>query len=151
MYAFLDRPVQSLNRGGQLLIWAMRHWVRAASAGRCPCGDIGPAFHKWNLMAGFPHFHMMMALLNRNATEKLHFGTLECEHVTEHEALLLSLIRIAREAPSDQLRGMATAIVDESSVTPVLIAFAALAEAMVEVGLRPLPPLFDPDRARYPI
>ena len=52
MYAFLDRPVQSLNRGGQLLIWAMRHWVRAASAGRCPCGDIGPAHGGWQAQRG---------------------------------------------------------------------------------------------------
>lgn len=151
MYAFIDRPVDSLNLGGRLLVWAMRHWVKAASAGRCPCGDVGPAFHKWNLMAGFPHFHMLMALLNRNAATKLQFGSLECERVTEHEALLLSLVRSAREADAEQLRDTVEMLVCKASVPPILIALAALGQAMVDVGLRPLPPLFDPDRVRFPI
>lgn len=151
MYAFIDRPVTSLNRGGRLLVWAMRHWVRAASAGRCPCGDVGPAFHKWDLMAGFPHFHMLMSLLNRNATERLRFGNVDCERVSEHEAMILALVSTAREASTEEMRDTVSLFVCKSAVPPVLIALSALGQAMVEVGLRPQPPIFDPDCARFPI
>jgi len=43
MYDLMDRPVTSLNPGGHLLLWAMRHWVRAVSTSRCPVGDFKQA------------------------------------------------------------------------------------------------------------
>lgn len=149
MYDFVDRPVESLNKGGRLLVWAMRHWVRGASEGRCPCGDVGPVFHKWNLMAGFPHFHLMMALLNRHALDKLRFGAVEAEPVSEDEAILLSLIRVARDEEPGRMRDMAGRMVDQQAVPPLIIAFSALAQSLIDAGMRPLPPMFDIDRARF--
>ena len=150
MYEFVDRPVTSLSSGGQLLIRSMRYWVRAASAGRCPCGDVGPIFQKWNLMPGFPHFHILMALLNRNAVTKLRFGTLDCERVREDEALIISLIRAAHEQPLERMQGMAEMIVCKGSTPPLLIAAAALAQSLIDVKLWPTPPIHDPDCVRFP-
>lgn len=150
MYEFVDRPVSSLNRGGRLLIWAMRHWVSAVSAGRCPCGDVGPIFHKWKLMPGFPHFHILMALLNRNAVARLRFGPVDCERVHEDEALIISLVRAAHEQPLERMQGMASLIVCKGSTPPLLIAAAALAQALLDAGLWPAPPIHDPDYVSFP-
>jgi len=150
MYAFVDRPLKSLDRGGRLLVWAMRHWTKAAAAGRCPCSDVGPAFHKANLMSGFPHFHMMMALLNRHAVEKLPFGDIDCARTSEGEALLLSLIRTAGNDTSERLADTAALIIRPNAVPPMLIALAALGEALAQARLSPALPLADPDNVRFP-
>ena len=149
MYDFVDRPVTSLNRGGRFLIWAMRQWVDSLEKGRCPCGAIGPAFNKWKLMAGFPHFHLMMALLNRDAAEKFRFGPIGYERVTEHEALIVHLVRTVRDMPPERMRETAALMICEGSVPPLLIAMSALAEALSEENLRPEPPVFDPDCASF--
>lgn len=149
MYDFVDRPVTSLNRGGRFLIWAMRNWVGALNDGGCPCGSVGPAFRKWNLMAGFPHFHVMMVLFNRDATEQFRFGPVGHERVTEHEALIIAMIRAVREEAPDRMRDAASLMVCEGSVPPLLIAMSALGEALFEAELWPAPPIFDPDCASF--
>ncbi len=142
MYEFVDRPVTSLRRGGELVVWAMRHWVRAASTGRCPCGDVAPAFHKRDLMPAFPHFHMMMAVLNREAILQLRFGSVDCERVSEHEALLLSLLRAMHLTPGGQARATAALIVAPDSVTTLTIAMTALAQGLADANLLPRVPLY---------
>ena len=142
MYEFVDRPVKSLRRGGELVIWAMRHWVSAAGKGRCPCGDVAPAFHKRDLMAAFPHFHMMMAVLNREAILQLRFGPIGCERVTEHEALLLSLLRAMHLNPGEQTRATAAMIVAPDSVTTLTIAMTAFAQGLSDANLLPRVPLY---------
>jgi len=137
MYDLMDRPVTSLNPGGHLLLWAMRHWVRAVSTSRCPCGDVGPAFHKWDMMAGFPHFHVMMVIFNRHAKEKLCFGTVDYEQVSEHEALIMSLVRMMQDQPVETARGAAALIVTAEALPPLLIAMSAFAQAMKRASLSP--------------
>jgi len=149
MYDFVDRPVTSLNRGGRLLIGAMRHWVRAVQAGRCPCGDVGPAFGKWNLMAGFPHFHDMMVALNQNALEKQRFGPVGCERVSEHEALIIAMIRALRSQPADQVAHTAALVVGEAQVSQLLVPMTALARTLADANIFPAAPIFDPDCTRF--
>ncbi len=149
MYDFVDRPVTSLNRGGRLLMWAMRHWVRAASAGRCPCGDVAPAFHKRDLMASFPHFHVMMAVFNSNAILKLRFGGVDCQRVSEHEALILSLVRSVQDVPLETTRGTAGMIVRPAAVGTLMIAMSALAQGLADAHLLPLAPIVDSECMRF--
>jgi hypothetical protein len=149
MYEFVDRPVLSLNRSGRLLVWAMRHWVKAASMGRCPCGDVAPAFQKHGLMPSFPHFHVMMAVFNREAVERLRFGSVECERVSEHEALILSFVRTVRGATAAQMRETLNMVVAPHAVGTLLIALSALAHDMAEAGLMPAAEIHD-SQCRFP-
>lgn len=150
MYEFVDRPVTSLNRSGRLLVWAMRHWVRAAGTGRCPCGDVAPAFHKRGLMPSFPHFHIMMAVLNRESLMRLRFGAVGCERVSEHEALLISLVRAALDAPAARMRETVGMIVRAESVATLIIALTAVAQGLAEAGLMPAAAVHDPECSRFP-
>ncbi|MBU0554866.1 MAG: hypothetical protein KKD64_06230 [Alphaproteobacteria bacterium] len=150
MYAFLDQPVIMLSRGGQMMVWAMRHWTRAVGAGRCPCGDVGPGFLKAKLMPGFPHFHMMMALLNRHALDKLAFADIDCPRISDGEALLLSLIRMAGEDSPEHLASAAALVIQPTAVPPLLMALDSLAGALAQADLWPALPMFDPDNASFP-
>jgi len=149
MYDFVDRPVASLNRGGRMLVWAMRHWVRAVQVGRCPCGDIRPAFEGRTLGAAFPHFHVMMAVLNRHAVEKMRFGPVDCERVGEHEALVLAMVCAARGPDLSQAERTASLILERAQVTHLLVPMAALAHALADANRLPAGPIFDPDCARF--
>ncbi len=149
MYEFVDRPVSALDQGGQFLIWTMRRWVGALGNGRCLCGTVVPAFHQWNMLAGLPHFHLMMALLNRDATEKFRFGPVCYDRVTEHEALILHMIRDARDAPAERMRETAALLICADSVPPLLIALSAFGQALAEAGLWPEPPVFDSPCASF--
>lgn len=150
MYAFLDCPLSLLDRGGRLLVWAMRHWAKAVSCGGCPCGDVGPAFHKADLMAGFPHFHMMMAVLNRHAREKLSFADVDCPRLSDGEALLLSLIRLPDGAHADQTPATVALVVQPEGAPALRMALDSLGAALRTVELWPALPMFDPATVRFP-
>ena len=150
MYDFVDRPVASLNYGGRLLVHAMRLWTRAAGAGRCPCADVGPVFHKANLMQGFTHFHLMMTLLNRHAVINLGFGQPDRADVTESEAILLALIRLSGAPTARAAAGAVAQIVGRKENPPLLGALAALGEALAGARLWPTPPIFDTGCASFP-
>jgi len=150
MYDMIDQPVRSLNRGGRLLVGAMRHWVKAAGMGRCPCGDIGAAFQAHGLMPCLPHFNMMMAVLNREALTPLRFGAVSCGQVSEHEALLIGLLRtISRMQPQAAKDTMAMIVVPEAAGT-LLIALTAMGQGLAYAGLTPAHALHDPECNRFP-
>src|SRR3546814_17316622 len=69
MYAFVDRPVESLCNGGRFLLWAMRAWVSAAERGRCPPRMLHRGFAAVNAAGALPDFHIAMALLGGGAVE----------------------------------------------------------------------------------
>lgn len=137
MYDFVDRPVASLDHGGRFLIWSMRAWVRSMHHGRCPCTAIGPAFAQFKMIAGLPNFHMMMMIFNRDALETFRFCALECGRVSEHEALILSLIYGMRMSRPEVVRATLVLVVDEDSITPLVTAVASLGQAMAGAGIFP--------------
>ena len=142
MYDFLDRPVTSLDNGGRFLVWSMRSWVKSIQPGRCPCGAIGPAFAKWKMMAGLPHFHMMMLIFNRDAKATFSFGALECNRVHEHEALIISLIGAMRTGRGETVRATLALMVKDEAVTELMTAVAALARAMAGASIFPGKPAY---------
>jgi hypothetical protein len=136
MYEFVDRRVTGLGLGGRFMIWAMRQWIETLGEGRCPCSGIGPTFQKWGMMAGFPHFHLMMEVLNRDATEQLRFAPVD------HDA-----------ADDARTQGTVSLIVRPQAVDPVTMALAGLAEALAAAGLLPTPvpgAASGPDRESFP-
>ncbi len=137
MYAFVDRPVTSLDHGGRFLVWSMRAWVQSMHDSRCPCTAIGPAFAKWKMIAGLPNFHMMMMIFNRDALETFRFCALECNQVSEHEALILSFVHGIRMSRPDVVRATLALVVDENSITNLVTAVSSLGRAMADSGIFP--------------
>lgn len=137
MYEFVDRPVTSLDRGGRFLIWSMRSWVKTMHDGRCPCTSVGPAFAQCKVIAGLPHFHMMMMIFNRDALETFHFAPLECNRVREHEALILSFVYGMRMSRPDAVRATLALVVNEDLITSLVTAVASLGQAMADSRIFP--------------
>ena len=77
MYDFLDRRVAHLDEGGRFLVWSMRVWVKVMGEGRCPFTVIAPAFARWKMIGGLPHFHRAMseAFFVLSGTVRLYDGT----------------------------------------------------------------------------
>lgn len=137
MYAFVDRRVTSLDRGGQFLIWSMRKWVWSLGEGKCPVPAIAPAFAKWGMMAGLTAFHKAMIILNTEGLETSGFGPLQCGCISEHEAIMLSYFHAFRAARPEQVKEMASMLVDEDSVHPFVLAATQLASLLAAQGLMP--------------
>lgn len=94
MYEFLDRTIGTLDDGSRFLIWSMRGWTQSMAERRCPPSALGGSFAKAGLGHALPHFHMAMMALNRDGLDRMAFGALTCPHVSEAEAVLLSLMRL---------------------------------------------------------
>jgi len=126
MYDYVDRPVASLDRGGQLLVWAMRRWVKDRAAGSCPCREIGPAFHVYRLTPALPFFQRSMTLLTGSMRQTLALGA---AHVSEHEAVVLALIRTLPARNLDDAADIAGLLV-RAEAAP------RLADALRQLALR---------------
>ncbi|WP_347303882.1 hypothetical protein V5740_04480 [Croceibacterium sp. TMG7-5b_MA50] len=126
LYSYIDRPVIALERGPQLLVWAMRRWVRDAADGGDPCREIAAAFHAHRLASVLPHFQLAMTLLTTAMREPLLLGD---ESVAEHEALVLALIRTLPCGSLVQAGDIAGQIVHAGAAP-------ALADALRQLALR---------------
>lgn len=138
MYEFLDRPVTSLDPGGRFLVWSMRSWVRAMGDRLCPATVIGGAFAKWNLIRGLQPFLKMMTMFNRTGLETFHFCALPCNHVSEHEAIILSLVCSLRGDRPDALRDTLALLVEEESIGDLIEALTALGGTMHDAAIFPM-------------
>ena len=141
MYEFLDRPVTSLDHGGRFLVWSMRSWVKAMGERQCPGSALGGAFARWNMIGGLQPFLRMMALFNRNGLENFQFCALACNHVSEHEAIILSLVCALRESRPQALRDTLTLLIEEDSIGDLIGALSTLGRMMDEAAIFPARPL----------
>jgi hypothetical protein len=146
MYEFLDRPVTGLDHGGRFLVWSMRSWVTAAAEKTCPGNRIAPAFAHWQMLSGLQPFLRMMALFNRYGLAELGFCALRCNHVSEHEAIILSLLCALRERRPAQVQATLVMLVDEDGIGELIEALAQLGNAMQAVGIYPERPGAEPDQ-----
>lgn len=137
MYDFLDRPVTSLDHGGRFLIWSMRSWVKAMGDRQCPATAIGNAFARWNMIRGLQPFLRMMALFNRTGLETFQFCALPCNHVSEHEAIILSLVCSLDDGRPGVLRDTLAMLVEEDSIGELLASMGSLGESMTAASIFP--------------
>jgi hypothetical protein len=153
LYDFLDRPVTSLDRGGRFLIWSARSWVEAVDERTCPVSSIAHTFGNWNMLAGLRPFLRMMALFNRHGLESFQFCPLQCNHVSEHEAIIISMACAMRDAPPNVVRETIELLVEEEAVGDTLIALWQLDQAMAAAGIQPGRPcrLPSPANPRRPL
>jgi hypothetical protein len=140
MYDFIDQRVTNLDRGGQFLIWSMRHWVLAIQNRQCPPNAIGPAFAKWGIIGALPHFHMAMMILSKEGLETLQFSPPACLQISDDEAMMLSLFRSLHDDLPDQVRGTIELLVTEGFVAPLFAALTAVSIRLAQGGLIPEAP-----------
>jgi len=141
MYDFLDRPVTTLDHGGRFLVWSMRSWVKAMGERQCPASTIANAFARWNMIAGLQPFLRMMTLFNRNGLETFQFCALACNHISEHEAIILSLVCALRDERPEVLRDTLALLVEEDTIGDLLTALSALGRLMDEASIFPSRPV----------
>jgi hypothetical protein len=151
MYDFLDRPVTSLDRGGRFLIWSVRSWVKALSERQCPGSLLGGAFSRWNMIAGLQPFLRTMTLFNCSGLETFRFCALACNHVSEHEAIILSLVCALRDQPPERLRDTLALLVEEDRIGDILAALSALGRIMHEAAIFPARPVAAPNCQNPPL
>ncbi len=138
MYEFVDRPLTSLDPGGRFLVWSMRSWVKAMGERTCPATVVGGAFCKWNMIRGLQPFLKMMTIFNRTGLETFHFCALPCNHVSEHEAIILSLVCSLRDRRPDSVRDTLTLLIEEDGVGELIDALTVLGGAMADAAIFPM-------------
>jgi hypothetical protein len=137
MYEFVDRPVTSLDHGGRFLVWSMRSWVKAMGERTCPAGAIAPAFGQWRMLSGLQPFLRVMAMLNRHGLENFQFCGLPCNHISEHEAIIVSLLCNLREDRSALVHDTLTLLVEEEAIGDLLTSLSHLGKAMEAATISP--------------
>lgn len=134
MYQFVDRPVVALGRGGKFLLWAMRGWMQAMQAQRCPPGMLAPAFARHGALAALPHLHQLMTELNRAARQDVSLRTLRACTIGDDEAVLLQLWSDAQRDPPRAQATLAL-LVDGDAAGSAFAALLAAATCLGEAGL----------------
>jgi hypothetical protein len=137
MYEFVDRPVTSLDHGGRFLVWSMRSWVKAMGERTCPAGAIAPAFAQWRMLSGLQPFLRVMALFNRHGLENFQFCALPCNHVSEHEAIIVSLLCNLHEDRPALVHDTLTLLVEEEAIADLLASLSHLGKAMDAAAITP--------------
>lgn len=134
MYAFVDRPVESLCNSGRLLLWAMRAWISAAERGQCPPQMLHRGFSAVNAAGALPDFHVAMALLGGEAVETLALAPMPCLQISEDEAILLGLWRdISLESPANAHATLAL-LAGRDNAGPIAKAIGAAIDRLVAAG-----------------
>jgi hypothetical protein len=134
MYAFIDRPVESLGNSGRFLLWAMRGWVCAAERGQCPPQRLHRGFVAVNAAGALPDFHVAMALIGSDAVETLLLAPMPCLQISEDEAILLGLWRDISLGDVANARATLALLAEGDSVGPIVKAMGAAIDRLVATG-----------------
>jgi hypothetical protein len=137
MYQYVDRRLSTMDEGCRFLVWSMRAWVMAMGSRRCPAQTLAPVFARWRMIGGLQPFHRAMMLFNRDALETFGFCQIACDHVSEHEALVLELVTSLRDRGPTQTRATLELLIVEDSVGDVLETLSILGTAMAAAGIFP--------------
>jgi hypothetical protein len=140
MYAYLDRPITSLDEGGKVLVWAMRKWVSAMEARSCPVAALGKALAPRGLMPALAPFHRMMALIGCHSRQDLPFAPLCYTSLEEGEALLLAILSQSRGPHALALETTLFLLVGEENSAALHDAVLQLCEALDKAGMLPAVP-----------
>ena len=134
MYAFVDRPVESLCNSGRFLLWAMRAWVSAAERGRCPPQMLHRGFSAVNAARALPDFHVAMALLGGDAVETLVLAPMPCLQISEDEAILLGLWRDISLESTTNAHATLALLAEGDSAGPIAKAMGAAIDRLLAAG-----------------
>jgi hypothetical protein len=135
MYDFVDQPVERLCNGGRFLLWAMRGWSLAIAQGTCPPVALSRGFAGVGALPALHDFHVAMALLNRDAPDKLNLAPMDCAHIAEDEAVLAGLWRDVALGRTETLRATLELMIGEDGIGPVMRAMATAMTRLTAEGL----------------
>lgn len=130
LYDYLDRPVRDLSELDLFTLCAVRGWVGAARAGRCACRALLLGFERRAVADALPPFGQIMATLDRFGATTLSAAPAGAPVVTDDEARLLTLFRLARGSGRHELERAAAALVRQEAVAPLVGAADAVGAAM---------------------
>lgn len=134
MYAFIDRPVESLCNSGRFLLWAMRGWVSAAERGPCPPEALSRGFNAVHAPGVLADFHIAMALLGGEAVETLRLAPMPCLQISEGEAILLGLWRDFSLEGCTSARATLALLARQENVDLIAKAMGATVDRLVAAG-----------------
>jgi hypothetical protein len=137
VYQFVDRPVACLDKGCRFLVWSMRSWTLLARARQCPGPALAPAFAKWRMIGGLQPFLRLMLTLDRDSLDTMRFCSLNCQRISEHEAILLALSTSAARGEMCAVRDTLALLIGEDAIGDALGALAALCTALEKAGIAP--------------
>lgn len=140
MYAYLDRPIATLDNGSKILVWAMRQWTAAVEKRNCPVAALGKSLADRGLMAALAPFHRTMALLATHARQELPFSSFCAPLVAEGEALVLTLIADGRGARAHTVGTTLFLLMGEDSRHAMHDAILQLGDALNRAGMLPSVP-----------
>jgi hypothetical protein len=141
MYQFVDRDLDNIDAGSRFLVWSMRAWVTSMARRTCPAHTLAPAFARWRMIGGLQPFHRTMLMFNRDALDTFGFAPLDCGHVSEHEALILSLVVTLNGGSPKTARDTLELMVQEDAVGDLLDALSTLGATMALAGIFPGDPV----------
>ena len=134
MYAFIDRPVESLDNNGRFLLWARRGWTHAAARGVCAPQALHRGFAEMHALVALPDFHVAMALLDGDAVQPIAMAPMGCRRIGENEAILLGLWRGMALGRRDAVRSTLALIVARDAVAPIAHAMHAASAGLADAG-----------------
>ena len=140
MYAFVDRPVTSLDEGSRFLVWSMRSWATVVHSRTCPGPALAPAFAKWRMIAGLQPFLRLMLALDRDALVHLQFCALPCNRICEHEAVLLSVYSALGRGDTSTARDTLALLVNPDSLGDSFGAAVEISQVLHQASLVPCEP-----------
>ena len=140
MYAFVDRPVTSLDRGCRFLMWSMRSWNAVVREGRCPGPMLAPAFAKWRMIGALQPFLRLMIAFQRDAAQPLKFCTLGCGRIAEHEAIVLSLFATVSSGNRLAARDTLDLLLCDEGAGDAFAAMTAICDTLAFADLIPSTP-----------
>ncbi|MCB2048266.1 MAG: hypothetical protein KDE32_08570 [Novosphingobium sp.] len=140
MYAFVDRPVTSLDRGSRFLIWSMRSWSLAVRQKHCPGPLLAPAFAKWRMIGALQPFLRLMIAFERDSLMPVSFCSLRCLRIAEHEAIMLAVFVAMTSGDRLSVRDTLAGLVSEELVGDALGSVEAIASALAKAELVPAAP-----------
>jgi hypothetical protein len=140
LYAFVDRPVTSLDMGCRFLIWSMRSWVAVVRGRTCPGPALAPAFAKWRMIAGLRPFLRLMLALDRGGLQDMQFCSLDCNRIGEHEAVLLSVFTALAGDDPATARDTLSLLIEPDSLGDCFGAAAEMTRALHDASIAPCEP-----------
>ena len=134
MYAFVDRPVESLCNSGRFLLWAMRGWDDAARRGLCPRRALHRGFMCVRAGDILCDFHVAMTMIAGDALAPIPLAPMPCARIGEGEALLLGLWRDLADGAADHARATLALLVERDSTASVATAMSAALAGLAAAG-----------------
>src|SRR5690606_2370078 len=86
---------------------------------------------------GLLPFLRMMLLFNNHGLETFGFCALACNHISEHEAIILSLVCSLEDGRPNAVRAMAARLVEEERVDNLVMSLSVLGRNLSAAAIFP--------------